>query len=587
MILGWDIGGVNTKVARLTASGELAVCSRPFELQRDPEALVRVLIELAGEVGAAAAFTCAVTMTAELSQMFRTKREGVGFVLDAICAAFPKADIRVFTTGGQFVPVDSARHQPIAVAAANWTATACLVAQRYRTALLIDVGTTTTDIIPIVDGEVVATGKTDPDRLASGELLYTGALRTPVEAIVRDVPYRDGRAGVSAEAFSLIGDVHLWRRYLAPGDYTVPTPDGRGVTRVFAGERIARVICADRELLGESDIERIAESVAAEQIATVVAAIRRVRSRYPSLQSAVVAGLGEFIARDAALAAGLDVVSLAGDLGVDAARYAPAAAVALLAGNPAKAGPHNQNPAKAGPHDQNPAKAGPHDQNPAKAGPHDQNPAKALPHSRDSPKARRREQPIDLVIKVGGGLLEHVEHLDRLLRAIAEAARARRVVVVPGGGPFADAVRDADGLLGLGANAAHWMAILGMDQYAHLLTSRVSGAVVVSTREEIDSALGQGQIPVLAPSRWLSSVDPLPHSWDVTSDSIASWLAGELGARRLLLVKPPGARGASLVDAYFARALPPHIPHDCLAADEAVQLLTQMAGIVNPAFETT
>src|SRR5262245_44821171 len=102
MVLGWDIGGVNTKVVRLDADGLLAVRSRPFELQREPAALVQVLIELAGEVGAAVAddLTCAVTMTAELSQMFRTKREGVGFVLDAVSAAFPRADIEVFTTGG-------------------------------------------------------------------------------------------------------------------------------------------------------------------------------------------------------------------------------------------------------------------------------------------------------------------------------------------------------------------------------------------------------------------------------------------------------------------------------------------------------
>src|SRR5687768_8249943 len=242
VILGWDIGGVNTKVARLTTSGELAVCARPFELQRMPEALVRLLIELAGEVGAAGTFTCAVTMTAELSQMFRTKREGVAFVLDAVSAAFPSADIRVFTTGGQFLSVNAARQEPIAVAAANWAATACLVAQRYRTALLIDVGTTTTDIIPIVDGDVVALGKTDPDRLASGELVYTGALRTPVETIVRDVPYRGGRAAVSAEGFALVGDAHLWRERLTAEDYTVATPDGRAANREFAGERLARMV---------------------------------------------------------------------------------------------------------------------------------------------------------------------------------------------------------------------------------------------------------------------------------------------------------------------------------------------------------
>jgi len=530
MILGWDIGGVNTKVARLTESGEVIVRSQPFELQREPDALVRVLTELAAEVGAAAgdSFTCAVTMTAELSQMFRTKREGVGFVLDGVSAAFANADIRVFTTGGQFLSVDEARRLPIAVSAANWTATACLVAQRHRTALLIDVGTTTTDIIPIVGGEVVAVGKTDPDRLASGELVYTGALRTPVEAIVRDVPYRDDRASVSAEAFALIGDVHFWLGRLAADDYTVPTPDGRGVTREFAGERIARVICADRELLDEAQITRIAETVAVEQVATITAAIRRIRSRHPSLEMAVVTGLGEFIARDAALAAGLDVVSLAEDLGVDAARYAPAAAVALLV--------HVVAP---------------------------------------------------VVIKVGGGLLGHVNHLDRVLGAIAEVTRNQHVVVVPGGGPFAEAIRDVDARLGLGDDAAHWMAILGMDQYATLLASRLSGAVVVSTRDEIDSAFRQRQIAVLAPSRWLSAVDPLPHSWDVTSDSIAAWVAGELGAARLLLVKPPGAHGADLVDPYFETTLPSSVAHDCLAADEAIRLLNQIAGIVNPAFETT
>ena len=126
MILGWDIGGVNTKVACLGDDGVLAVRSRAFELQRDPEALVGMLCEMAAELGVAPteAFTCAVTMTAELSQMFRTKRDGVAFVLDAVSAAFPDADIRVFAIDGAFLPADEARQQPLAVAAANWSATA-------------------------------------------------------------------------------------------------------------------------------------------------------------------------------------------------------------------------------------------------------------------------------------------------------------------------------------------------------------------------------------------------------------------------------------------------------------------------------
>ena len=569
MILGWDIGGVNTKAVRLDSDGNLRARSRPFELQRDPAALVRVLTELAFELGASASarLTCAVTMTAELSQMFRTKREGVEFVLDAVVAAFPEANIRVFTTDGAFLSVDVARASPLKVAAANWAATARLVAQRYSTALLVDVGTTTTDIIPIVDGHVVAAGMTDPERLASGELVYTGALRTPVEAIVREVSYRGGRATVSAEGFALIGDVHLWRGALAPEDYIVPAPDGRAASREFAGERLARVICADRDLLDESEIAGIADAIAAEQVETVAAAIMRVGSRHPSVRTAVVTGLGEFIARDAARAAGLDVVPLAGQIGDEASRYAPAAAVALLAG-------------------------------PAKAGHHDR-----LRGVRLQP-----DHQLDLVIKVGGGLLAFHDHLDRVLESIVEVARTQRVLVVPGGGPFADVVRDVDERLqrnpteaarlrakrfgeaspelqrrrghhkpGLGDDAAHWMAVLGMDQYAHLLASRMPSSVIVWDPGQIQAAHRSARIPILAPSQWLKAADPLPHSWDVTSDSIAAWIAGELRAEQLLVVKPPGARGADLVDPFFDRVRSKEIKCDVLPADEAADRLRQQA----------
>ena len=93
--MGWDVGGVNTKVARVVGGEVLAVRGRPYELQRAPRELAQLLRDLAGEVGAAAVAAHAVTMTAELSQMFRTKREGVAFVLDAVEAAFPSAQIRV------------------------------------------------------------------------------------------------------------------------------------------------------------------------------------------------------------------------------------------------------------------------------------------------------------------------------------------------------------------------------------------------------------------------------------------------------------------------------------------------------------
>jgi (4-(4-[2-(gamma-L-glutamylamino)ethyl]phenoxymethyl)furan-2-yl)methanamine synthase len=332
-VLGWDIGGVNTKVALVERQRLLRTCARPFELQRAPDMLVTVLRELASEAGAHAdpkTVVHAVTMTAELSQMFRTKREGVAFVIDAVAAAFPSSTTRVFAVDGRFVDPAEACSRPLSVAAANWAATAALVARQYRDAVLVDIGTTTADVIPIVGGVVVAQGRTDPDRLASGELVYTGALRTPAEAIVSHVPVDGEHVGVSAECFALAGDVHVWRGDLAPADYTVPTPDGRPVTREFAGERLARVICADRDMLDNARVSAIADAIAEAQIDRVAEAIRRVCARHGSLRTAVVTGLGAFIAQTAACRAGLSVDSLANYFGADAARYAPAAAVALL-----------------------------------------------------------------------------------------------------------------------------------------------------------------------------------------------------------------------------------------------------------------
>jgi (4-(4-[2-(gamma-L-glutamylamino)ethyl]phenoxymethyl)furan-2-yl)methanamine synthase len=277
-------------------------------------------------------------MTAELSQAFRTKREGVGAVLDAVEDALPGADVRVYTVKGSFLTPRQAREVPLEVAASNWAATARLVATLVPDCLLIDIGTTTTDIIPIVAGVPAGTGRTDPERLARAELVYTGALRTPCEAVVAEVPLGSVPCAVSAEGFALMGDVHLWTGRLAAEDYTVATPDGRPATREFAGERLARLVCADREMLDEDAIERIAGALSEGQRRTVAAAIARVRARHPALTTAVVTGVGDFIAKDAAGCAGLEVRALSEWLG-DAARTAPAAAVAWLLAEAMAGGP--------------------------------------------------------------------------------------------------------------------------------------------------------------------------------------------------------------------------------------------------------
>jgi (4-(4-[2-(gamma-L-glutamylamino)ethyl]phenoxymethyl)furan-2-yl)methanamine synthase len=332
-VLGWDIGGVNTKAVRVRlrngAGPELESASVPYEIQHDLAALADTLRLLAQRLGAADGWAHAVTMTAELSQAFRTKREGVGAVLDGILAAFPSDLVRVFTVDGRFVDPDEARALPLAVGASNWVATATVAARLAPDAILIDIGTTSTDLIPIVAGRVAARGRTDPARLSTGELVYTGAVRTPVEAIVREVPLWDGRASVSAEAFATSGDAHVWLGTLAPDDYTAPTSDRRPVSREASGERLARVVCGDRDMLDEAAIDAIARAVVEAQMEQVVNGIRLVRGAFPTLRTAVVTGLGEFIAAEAARRSGLDVVSLTSHWG-SVARVAPAAAVGWL-----------------------------------------------------------------------------------------------------------------------------------------------------------------------------------------------------------------------------------------------------------------
>ena len=177
---------------------------------------------------------------------------------------------------------------------------------------------------------------------------------------------------------------------------------------------------------------------------------------------------------------------------------------------------------------------------------------------------------VETVVKLGGGVLAHTAHFEAALAAIGAAAARRRLLVVPGGGPFADAVREVDRRVGLSDDAAHWMAVLGMAPYAHLVAARLIGGVLVTGLEEIATTFGTGPpaaVPVLAPYRWLWQADPLPHAWTVSGDSIAAWVAGAVGAHRLVLVKPPGASGSDLVDGYFARALPLQVTSVIVPAD--------------------
>jgi len=175
------------------------------------------------------------------------------------------------------------------------------------------------------------------------------------------------------------------------------------------------------------------------------------------------------------------------------------------------------------------------------------------------------------VVKVGGALARSPGQLARLGEALAGASRRHRLVVVPGGGPFADQVRAFDRANKLSADAAHWMAILGMDQYAFALCDVIPESRLVEDRAGIQAAHTDGKLPVLAPARWLRATDELPHTWDVTSDSLAAYLATLLGADRLVMVKPV-AGGAELLDPWFTRTVPAGMRWSVLAIGEIERL---------------
>jgi aspartokinase-like uncharacterized kinase len=180
------------------------------------------------------------------------------------------------------------------------------------------------------------------------------------------------------------------------------------------------------------------------------------------------------------------------------------------------------------------------------------------------------------VIKIGGSLTRIPNALCRVCTVVGELAREWPIVVVPGGGPFADAIREFDRTYGLSDEVAHWMAVLAMDQYALVLASEIPEARLVVEPGCIHEALEPANCVVLAPSRWMRSADVLPHSWRVTGDSIAAFVAGALDASQLLLIKPHSDM-TEPVDPFFATTLAAGLPYTIIGYDRIEDLPKSMS----------
>jgi probable H4MPT-linked C1 transfer pathway protein len=328
--LALDVGGANIK----SADGQGYAQSYAFALWRDSSRLAQQVRTAISE--APAADHLAITMTGELADCFESKAAGVRFILQAIAAGSDNRHLRVYLVDGRLVTPQVALTIPHLVAASNWHVLARFAA-RYAAvgpALAIDVGSTTCDVIPLIDGKPSAKGTTDTQRLLAGELVYTGVERSPLCGVTSQVPYRGQTCPVVHELFATMRDVYLVLDQLAEDSTNVATADGRPATKAAARARLARMIAADSDEFNHRDAVTLAESAADAQVSRLAAAIGQVKSGLPaSPQKIVLSGHGEFLAREALdlLHIAAPCVSLTKELGPAISRCAPAHALAVLA----------------------------------------------------------------------------------------------------------------------------------------------------------------------------------------------------------------------------------------------------------------
>ncbi len=324
MIVGVDIGGANLKFADESQRAR----SRFFPIWRQPELLKDALRESLAAFPEVTAL--AIVMTGELADCFVDRAEGV----DHITAHVHQAAAQLGIKSCYFYGVDGAFRQRVGVedvdllAAANWHALASFVGRTITAdALLIDVGSTTTDIVPIRDRAVATKAMTDYDRLGEGSLAYIGCQRTPVCALCSSLRFQDRSVPVMNEVFATIDDARIVLGFELESPTDFQTADGKPRTKEFAANRLARMLGLDRRRVSLQQATHIADQVihaARERIADSIQRLLATQSFRP--QAYVISGHGNDLLR---LPDDQEVISLAERLGPDVSRCAPSYAVAM------------------------------------------------------------------------------------------------------------------------------------------------------------------------------------------------------------------------------------------------------------------
>ncbi len=314
MILGIDIGGANTKIA--SEDGKI-VELHYIPLWKNTK-LPQVLLDIAGRLKPEKA---GVVITGELADCFPDKETGLSSIIDAVNNAF--SDAYFLDSDGIFT-----KEKKRNIAAANWMASALLVGNEYEDCIFLDIGSTTTDIIPIING-IPQAARTDFERLKNSELVYSGVLRTNIAVLLKSVNLDGETCGISSELFAISADAYVVLGLISPDQYTCDTPDGAGKTIIDAKRRLARVVCADLTEIGESDLFSIANQVMEKQVQDITDALLIVAKRC-GVSKVVACGLGEFLSKKAARECGFEIILLSEKYGAELSKVFPAYAVARL-----------------------------------------------------------------------------------------------------------------------------------------------------------------------------------------------------------------------------------------------------------------
>ncbi|QDS93039.1 hypothetical protein FF011L_17940 [Roseimaritima multifibrata] len=345
--IGIDIGGANLKLADTAGNAN----EQAFPLWKKPSELADAIAQLLAPFPVDS--TLAVTMTGELADCYLDAAIGVQSIASATMqaanglgvqepsagrvAAAVARKVLFYGVDGKFAGLDQVVSTPDRFAASNWHALALFLAQSVtESTLLVDVGSTTCDLIPLLPGEVGTRSQSDFDRLLAAELVYLGIGRTPVCSLVDHFPVRGKRVAVMNEFFASTDDCAILLDWVDESPEDCDTADGRGRTKEHARGRMAKMVGLDRRFFSLEEAAECSRYVFQQVRKRLDAAIEQ----SPPHTARIYSGHGQQLVSEPLLGSCSDdrwdaipFRDLRDDWGAALSRVAPAYAVACLAGN--------------------------------------------------------------------------------------------------------------------------------------------------------------------------------------------------------------------------------------------------------------